>query len=194
MFKNNSYIKKTIKKPLVKRVKIDYKWILIVTIAAFFIAMIFSIMAELIMPNFGLTISLLILLFFVVLGIIFDLIGVAIMVADASQFHSMAAKKIRGAKLGLYLISKKERVATLCTDVVGDISGIMSGSAGVMVAFYLSQEYNFNQIITTVIVTAVIGAIIIGGKAMGKVYAANLSNYIVYEFAHLLSFVYKQKT
>lgn len=186
-----NYIKKTIKKPLIKRVKIDYKWLYIVSVASFVISVLFSLFAEITLPQFGLFVGLVILLIFIIINVLFDVIGVAIMVADIEQFHSLASKKIRGAKLGIRLITKKEHVASFCSDVVGDICGIISGASGLFISNYIAQLTTINQLFITIFVMSVIASLTIMSKAVGKVYATNLSNFIIYEFSKILSYFYR---
>jgi len=188
-----NYIKKTIRKPLIKRVKPNYKWLLQVGLAALFISMAFALVSEVALPNFGLISGILIIVLFIVIGFISDIIGVAIMVADIERFHSLAAKKIRGAKLGIKMIKNKEKVASFSSDVVGDVSGIVSGVAGLIVAEYIITVTGWSALHVIVIVTAIIATITITGKAICKPYATNLSNHIIYELAKILSYFYKAK-
>ena len=76
----------------------------------------------------GLLLALLILALFIGLGILFDIIGVAVTAADPRPFHSMAAHKEKGAKEALKLLRNADRVSSVCNDVVGDICGIVSGA------------------------------------------------------------------
>ena len=57
------------------------------------------------------------------LGIIFDIVGVAVTVANEEPFHAMASKRIPGSRQGVWLIRRAEQVANFCNDVVGDIAG-----------------------------------------------------------------------
>jgi len=191
--KEQKYFLKTIKKPVIKRVKIDKTWIIFITLSAFIISLLMALFAEITIPRFGLTAGIIILFLFIILGIIFDIIGVAVMIADIEQFHSMAAKKIKGAKHGIKLIQNRERVANFCNDVVGDVCGIISGSAALVVAEYISIGFDIPRLISVVVITAIVGALIIGGKALGKNFASNLSNFIVYEAAQITALFYKIK-
>ena len=58
--------------------------------------MFFSFIGEVIIPNAELIISIILVFTFIVLGIIFDMIGISVTVADDKTFNSMATKKIRG--------------------------------------------------------------------------------------------------
>ena len=80
-----------------------------------------------------------------------------------------------------------EKASSFCNDVIGDICGIVSGSAGVALAAILSSSNNFDMFITTLIITAIIAALTIGGKAIGKATAINKSTVILYEFSKVAS-------
>ena len=62
-------------------------------------------------------------LFFIFLGILFDIIGVAVTSSDDKIFHSMSARKVRGAKVAVKFHKNAEKVSSFCCDVVGDICG-----------------------------------------------------------------------
>ena len=187
------YSKKAKKKPVKnKRVK-DMNWIITVTILAFFISMAFSFLSEVIIPNVNSIIAILIILLFIGLGIIFDMVGIAVTVADLSTFNSMSTKKVRGAALAVKLIQNNEKASSFCNDVIGDICGIVSGSAGVALASIISTSYSINIFLPTLIITAIIAAITIGGKALGKQAAINKSTYILFKFSQVLSYFYRER-
>ena len=53
-------------------------WPIIVTILAFFISLLFSFISESIMPSVPILIGIIILITFILIGIIFDMIGVVV--------------------------------------------------------------------------------------------------------------------
>ena len=118
------------------------------------------------------------LIFFILVGVLFDIIGLAVAAAEEKQFHSMAARKIQSAKYAVKLIRNAEKVSSFCNDVIGDIAGIMSGATGTVIAAVLFFGENAN-IIGSFLITAGVAAITVGGKAFGKSVAINHSNYIV---------------
>ena len=65
--------------------------------------------------------SIIILIAVILIGIIFDVIGVAVTVAEEGDFHAKATKKAKGAKSSLKLIKNASKVANICADVIGDI-------------------------------------------------------------------------
>ena len=168
-------------------------WPIIVTILAFFISLLFSFISESIMPSVPILIGIIILITFILIGIIFDMIGVAVTSSNEEPLHAMSSKKIKGAKKAVSFKKNADKVSSFCNDVIGDICGIISGSAGVAVATSLANTYNLNIFYTTLIVTAIIAALTIGGKAFCKKIAINNNHKIVYLTAKILSKFEKKK-
>ena len=168
-------------------------WPLIVTILAFFISLLFSFISESIMPKVGIIIGIIILILFILIGIIFDMIGVAVTSSNEEPLHAMSSKKIKGAKKAVSFKKNADKVSSFCHDVIGDICGIISGSAGVTVAIGLSNRFNLNLFLTSLIVTALIAAFTIGGKAFCKKIALLNSHKIVYMTAKIISKLEKKK-
>lgn len=168
-------------------------WPIIVTILAFFISLLFSFISESIMPSVPILIGIIILITFILIGIIFDMIGVAVTSSNEEPLHAMSSKKIKGAKKAVSFKKNADKVSSFCNDVIGDICGIVSGSAGVSVAASLANTYNLNIFYTTLIVTAIIAALTIGGKAFCKKIAINNNHKIVYLTAKVLSTFEKKK-
>ena len=187
------YSRKAKKKPIQNKRLIDIKWVLVVTMIAFFISLGFSFLSETIMPNANIIVAIIIILLFILIGIMFDMIGIAITLADIKTFNSMATKRVKGANVAIKLIKNSEKASSFCNDVIGDICGIVSGSAGVALAVLLSNKLNLNLFAITLTITAVIAGLTIGGKAIGKATAINRSTYILFEFSKVLSFFYRVK-
>ena len=121
------------------------------------------------------------------LGIMFDIIGVAVTAANPKPFNSMAAHRVKGAKEALYLIRNAEKVASFCNDVVGDICGIVSGSTATVIVVLLQQSFGWRSIVVSTVVTALISGLTIGGKAIGKKIAMKKSKDVIYLTAKVLS-------
>ena len=137
------------------------------------------------------TITYLFLVIFI--GIFFDIIGVAVTVADENEFHAKASKRIAGSKTSVKLIRNSAKVANFCADVIGDICGIVSGSAGVTISTSLSEKLNTSVLYTGLVITALTAALTIGGKAFFKSIAIKNSNQIVHMTAKVLSIFEKKK-
>lgn len=186
------YSKKVNKKPVKNRKLVDYKWIITVTLLAFFISLIFSLFSEGVIPNANSVVAITIILLFIGIGIMFDMVGIAITVADIKTFNSMASKQVKGAKLAIKLIKNSEKASSFCNDVIGDICGIISGSAGVALANIIATNFNFNPLIVSLLITAIIAALTIGGKAMGKATAINKSTLILFRFSQVIASFYRK--
>ncbi len=181
-----NYNKKASKQNKNIKLRADYKWIIEITIIAFVITFIMSIFSEIALKDISLLFSILIVVIFIALGIIFDMVGISVTVADKKVFYSMAAKKVRGAKTALKLIEKASKVSSFCNDVIGDICGILSGTAASTIAILIASKFQLNLFIVTLIITSLIAAFTIGGKALGKSVAINHSNSILFKFARII--------
>ncbi|MDE7218262.1 MAG: CNNM domain-containing protein, partial [Oscillospiraceae bacterium] len=139
----------------------------------------------------GLAVAFTVLLAFILLGIFFDIIGVAVTAADEKPFHSMAARKTPGAREALNLIRKADKVSSFCNDVGGDICGIISGSTGAVIVVQLQTAMDFlPALVISLAVTALTSGLTIGGKALGKSFAIARSTAVlqlVGRFLHLFS-------
>lgn len=166
--------------------KTDYRWVISVTAASFAITVVLSLLSGAI-NGLNLFIAVLILVFFVGIGIMADIVGVAIAAADAKPFHSMAARRIKSARFAILLIKNAERVSNVCNDVVGDIAGVVSGATGTAIAarIVMSQQFSF---VSSLLITALIAALTVGGKAMGKGLALSRSNDIINAVSKIITF------
>ena len=135
-------------------------------------------------------VAFLILLAIVLLGIIFDIVGVAVTSADEKPFHSMAARKVPGSVEAIRLLRSAERVSSICNDVVGDICGVVSGSASATIAAQVLRAFDFSlPQIVTLLMSALVAALTVGGKAVGKTFAINSCTEIVSGVGKLLYFL-----
>jgi Mg2+/Co2+ transporter CorB len=191
--KKHLYQEKVKKDNRVKHLDKDKIWILQITLMAFVLSLALSFISDTIIPNVPILVSILVLVVFILLGILFDMIGVSVTVADKKVFNSMASKKVKGAKTALLLIKNSSKVSSFCNDVVGDICGILSGGAGITVALSLANYYGANEILINLVVTSLIAALTIGGKALGKSHAINKANSILYKFSKLIDTVTLKK-
>ena len=165
-----------------------YRWALTAFVMAVALSGLLSLSSEAILENAGLLLALLILALFIGLGILFDIIGVAVTAADAKPFHSMAAHREKGAKEALMLLRSASRVSSVCNDVVGDICGIVSGSTAAVIVTRLQTALDMRSVLVSVAITALISGLTIGGKALGKTFAIQSSTQVVYwagRFLHL---------
>ena len=182
------------KKDETKKKSNNYVWVAKLAIMAFLISFAFSFISEVSLKNANLLISIVVVLLFIFIGIIFDMVGVAITTADEAPFHSMSSRnKIKAAKVAVMLKKNADKMSSFCNDVIGDICGIISGSAGVVIAANVSELAGIPLLYATLLTTAVVAALTIGGKGYEKTFAINKSNDILYAFAKVISIFYKAK-
>lgn len=186
-----SLVEETRKKEKIKKEKVNVKWIITVVIVSFVISFCLSFIANSTIPNLSLILGIIVTLIFILIGILFDIIGVAVTTADEAIFHSMNSRKVKGAKVAVMFKKNADKVSSFCCDVIGDICGVISGAAGTTIAAVLITKYGFNILLVGLLVTAIISSLTIGGKAIGKSFAINKSDIILYEFAKFVSNFYK---
>ena len=115
---NNNYKKNNNKE---KSDKSALRWFITISITTFILSITFSFISTNAISNLPIFPAILVLILVVFIGIIFDIIGVAVTVADEDEFHAKASKKVEGAKTSVKLIRNSAKVANFCGDVVGDI-------------------------------------------------------------------------
>ena len=113
------------------------------------------------------------------IGVIFDMVGIAVTAATERSFNSMASNKVTGSFMAVRIIKNAAQVTSFLNDIVGDICNIISGTIGVVVALVLHVQFNLNLFAATLLVTSTIAAITIGGKAFGKSIALKNANFII---------------
>ena len=179
------------KKEKIKKEKVDIKWIITIVIVAFVLSFGLSYISQSTIPKLSLVFGIIITLIFIFIGILFDIIGVSVTSADEAVFHSMSSRKVKGASLAVKFKKNADKVSSVCCDVIGDVCGVISGTAATAIAALLVLNYHFNAILVGLFVTAIISSLTIGGKAIGKSFAINKSEVILYTFAKIISNFYK---
>jgi len=162
-------------------------WILIVFILTFILSIIFSAISNVMAATFNEFILFIILLLTISLGILFDVIGTAVISANEASFHALNSKKMKGAAQGLFLIKNSSRISSVCNDIVGDVCGIISGALGAMIAISLSTRFGINNTIISIIVSAFISSMTVGGKAIFKKIALTRADGITLVVSKILS-------
>ncbi|MGO1370725.1 MAG: hypothetical protein ACTHVE_02585 [Senegalia sp. (in: firmicutes)] len=169
--------------------KVNYRWIIIITIVTFFLAIIVSLLAENVMRNFDILFAFITLILIILLGVFFDTIGIAVAAAREKPFHSMAAQKNKAAKYSIKLIKNAGIVSNFCNDVIGDICGIISGAAGAIIVIKITNIYDIRQLtIVSVVMSGFIASMTVGGKAIGKEVAITYSKNIMYYTGRVVMF------
>jgi hypothetical protein len=170
------------------------KWSTSIAVITLVLAAIFTVVSSYFLNGVSWAIGMGIVFFIVLTGVVFDIIGVASTAANEVPFHAMASEKVAGAKHAIFITRNADRVANFCNDVIGDISGIVSGTAAAAVVVELTvsigSKSNSNlEYVITIIFTSLVAALTVGGKALGKSYAINHSTFIIFQVGRLLYFI-----
>lgn len=183
----------TRRKEKISKEKVNISWISKIIVIAFTISFCLTFVSETTIPNLSLIFGIILTLLFILIGVLFDIVGVAVTSADEKVFHSMNSRKVRGANVAVKFKKNAEKVSSFCCDVIGDICGIVSGASAATIAVILTTKIHTDPLLTSLIIAAITASLTIGGKAIGKSVAINKSDIILYEFAKLISYFYKCK-
>lgn len=162
-------------------------WIPKAFLMTFFIALIFSFVSNTITSKSNLIVLILMAFAFIFIGILFDIIGTAVLTAKEASFHAKSSKKIKGSKEAIQLIKNSNKISSICNDVIGDICGIVSGSVGAMLSIYISNMTKIDVIYVTLFVSSIISSLTVGGKAIGKKVAIVNSDSIIFVVGKVIS-------
>ena len=162
-------------------------WIVIAFLLSFAITAILSAVSDKVVNLLPLIVSAIVLITIISLGIIFDIIGLAVATADIAPFNSMAARRLKTGQKAVWLKNNAEKVSSFCNDIVGAIAGVVSGATGAGIAVKLFSSMDADvAFLLTLALTSLISAFTVGGKAIGKSVAMNHSTNIVIFTAKIL--------
>ncbi|MBB5173065.1 hypothetical protein [Texcoconibacillus texcoconensis] len=165
-------------------------WSWIIAVITLVLAAIFAVVSTFMLSGVAWGTGMVIVFSIVLTGVISDTIGVAATAAEEKPFHAMAAKKLPGAWHAMRITRNADRFANFCNDVVGDIAGVVSGTASAYVVLQISLQLGHGegttiQFIISVIFTSVVAALTVGGKSVGKTLAMTNSTFIIYHVGRL---------
>ena len=165
-------------------------WVITIFFATIAISASISLVSDLVMSSSPMLVAALVLLMIVFIGIIFDIVGMAVATADEKPFHAMAARKVKGAKESILLLRNAERVSSICNDVVGDICGVVSGTASAAIATQILQNFELSfASVVPLVLSSLTAALTVGGKAIGKGIAVSACTQIVYRTGQIIYFL-----
>lgn len=169
---------------------INVKWVATIIPVSFVLSVVMSYISNEALGSSGTFLSFVVLFFFIALGILFDMIGIAAASATEKEFHSMAAHRVRGAKEAVWMTRNAEKVSSICNDVVGDICGIVSGATGALIVANITAGMDgVGVVLVSLLITGMISALTIGGKAAGKGVAMAFSSRVLSICGRILSVV-----
>lgn len=169
--------------------KENRKWIITTFILTFILAMLFGGASNVVIEKMNLVMAIIVLVLVIALGIMFDMIGMAIATCEEAPFHAKAAKKHSGAKEVIKLLKEKDKATNICNDLIGDICGIVSGSACALISVKISTILVMDVVIVSLVLSALVAMITVGGKAIGKGISMNNAENIMYMVGAVLHVV-----
>ena len=177
-----------------KRVPVWLSWGLTILVLSFLLSVLFSFLTEIAINDSSVYVCLAVLVVLLILNVGCDVIANAVLSCDVDGFNAMASRKIRGARRAVTFCKHAEKIASIFSDVIGDICGIVSGSAGaVLAAMFVFAEGSWEGMMVSILVSAVIGALTVGGKAFGKPISIKYNSKIAFAFAKFTTFFVREK-
>lgn len=173
-----------------KKENSNIKWVIESFILTFILSGTISYISSNGVEKLNIVWALILLVFVIFLGIFFDIVALAVTVADESHFHAKATKRISGAKTSIKLIKNASKVANICADVIGDICGVISGAISTMIAFKLVETAGMSDNVQFLI-SAFVASLTVSGKAFGKEIAKRNSTKIVHVAGIIMSKIMK---
>ncbi|WP_411953408.1 hypothetical protein ACKXGF_08835 [Alkalibacillus sp. S2W] len=169
---------------MLKIIKESIRFSISIAVITFVLAAIFSIVSQGVLGGVNWFIGIIIVLTIVLIGVLSDMLGIAATAASEKPFHSMASEKVYGAKNAIRIVRNADKFATFCNDVIGDIAGVISGTASTLVVIQLATvitdgNISTYQFVIGIIFTSLVAALTVGGKALGKSLAVRLSTDLV---------------
>lgn len=166
----------------------SHKWTVIVIVMSFALSVIFSYITSAAMQSLSVFFAFIILLLIIAVNILFDMIGTAVQSAEEAPFHSLAARKVGGARESISVIRHAPQLANMCCDVIGDIAGIISGATTALIVAELVAIFELKGMLPSLILTGIVGSLTIGGKAMCKGISMQNGNSIVFAVGRMMYF------
>jgi hypothetical protein len=160
-----------------------------VALLTFCLSLLLGLFSSVVVRRVPLFLAFLVLLAIIALGIVFDIMGVAVTAAEEPPLHAMSAKRTPGARQAIRLLRRAPAVSNFCNDVVGDIAGTLSGATGATIVFYLIRRYPFLQEdVVSLIMIATVSALTVGGKAVSKHFSIAKAGWITFQMGKVFAF------
>lgn len=156
-------------------------WAFQVLSLSIFLSICFGFLSQSLLSHLGVIMAIIGICIFILISVIFDMLGIAVASADEEYFIKLAADNVLGGKTGLKLCQNSEKVCSLCADVVGDICSTLCGSAGACIVVALTSGFRNAHIIffISTFTSALIAGLTIFFKALMKQKAITKANAII---------------
>lgn len=167
-----------------KSIKDSLKWSFFISLITLILSIIITVISTIILAGVSWGVGMIVVFIIVIIGIVFDMVGIAAAIAEEKPFHSMASEKLSGAKQAIRIVRNADKFSNFCNDVIGDISGIISGTTTAVVVIELVSYFGENDSsylykVISILFTSVVAAVTVGGKGLGKTIALLYSTKII---------------
>lgn len=162
--------------------KHSMNWSIFIFFVTFLLAAVFTVASTTVLAGVSWGIGMVIVLLLVIVGVFFDMLGLAAAAAKETPFHAMASERVKGSRQAIFIIRNADRFSNFCNDVIGDISGVISGAATALVVIKLMSSIDGGaamHTIVSVLFTSLVSALTVGGKALGKSFSIHHATSIV---------------
>ena len=174
-----------------------YKWAFKMFVVSLCLSSLFSLLSQTVLSHLGVILAAATIMLFILVSVVFDMIGIAITSANESFFKTQLENHVKGSTIAIKLKKHSEKVCSFCADVVGDICGILSGAAGACIIMSLAKNISNSSVVILIstLVSSLIAGLTILFKALMKGYAIKNANKIILRLGKLLEklFFYNKK-
>lgn len=150
-----------------KKRRVNWKWTITVFFMSLVISMVLAVLSST-LETMNLAAGFIVLLLVIGMGVVFDFIGLAVASSDAGAFHSMAAHGNPQGSKGVWIVKNADKASSFCNDVIGDISGILSGAIGATLSISIFAANTPWSFWGDLLLSGGISAVTVGGKAAFK--------------------------
>lgn len=167
-------------------------WIIKITVFTLALALVAGIVSEMLLSDANMVFAIIILLVFLFINIIFDMIGLAFAACSQDELIKLKNQGVKGSDISLKLSGASEKVSSFCSDVVGDICGILSGAAGSAIAIKIIVKSDSLEILLAASISAIVAGLTVLGKALFKRLAIHRSLSVVLFVGRFLALLQKK--
>ncbi len=172
-----------------KTKKSKNSWIYVIFVITFILSIVMGLLSNILVQKLNLVAAICILFLIILIGIMFDMIGMSVASANEAPLHAKASKKHVGAKEAIRLVKYSEKVSSVCNDVVGDVCGVISGAVAATLAIKISEYLNLSNTVTALVLGAVVASLTVFGKAIGKTIASSNAEDILYKVGAVIHYI-----
>lgn len=154
------------------------------------LAVVAGLGSEILMERTNILTALILLLVIIGINVGFDVIGIAATAATEKPHHAKAANRVTGARQTVFLVRNADTVANFANDIVGDVTGALSGGMAASIILELIQTYpqlETQEIWMNTLMIGLVASLTVTGKALGKSFAIYEADEIMGRVGNLLA-------